>query len=46
MISRIIDLCARNRFLVFTGVLLLTFADIWSLHHVPLDALLTSRMFK
>jgi Cu/Ag efflux pump CusA len=39
MISRIIDLCARNRFLVFTGVLLLTFADIWSLHHVPLDAL-------
>jgi Cu(I)/Ag(I) efflux system membrane protein CusA/SilA len=39
MIPRIIDLCARNRFLVFTGVLLLTVAGIWSLRHVPLDAL-------
>jgi Cu/Ag efflux pump CusA len=39
MLSRIIDLCARNRFLVFTGVLLLTLAGIWSLRHVPLDAL-------
>ena len=39
MLSRIIDLCGRNRFLVFTGVLLLTLAGIWSLKHVPLDAL-------
>ena len=39
MISRIIELCARNRFLVLTGVLLLTVAGIWSLQHVPLDAL-------
>ena len=39
MLSKIIDLCARNRFLVFTGVLLLTLAGIWSLRHVPLDAL-------
>src|SRR5882762_1299252 len=39
MLSRIIDLCARNRFLVFTTVLLLTLAGIWSLQHVPLDAL-------
>lgn len=39
MISRIIDVCARNRFLVFTGVLLLTLAGIWSLKQVPLDAL-------
>src|ERR1039457_6845141 len=39
MLSRIIDLCARNRFLVFLGVLLLTLAGIWSLQHVPLDAL-------
>ena len=39
MLSRIIDLCARNRFLVFTGVLMLTLAGIWSLRHVPLDAL-------
>ena len=39
MISRIIELCARNRFLVFASVLLLTAAGIWSLKHVPLDAL-------
>jgi len=39
MISRVIEVCARNRFLVFTTVLLLTFAGIWSLQHVPLDAL-------
>jgi Cu(I)/Ag(I) efflux system membrane protein CusA/SilA len=39
MLSKIIDLCARNRFLVFACVLLLTLAGIWSLRHVPLDAL-------
>ncbi len=39
MLSRIIESCARNRFLVFTGVLLLTVAGIWSMKHVPLDAL-------
>src|SRR6185437_3912962 len=39
MISRIIEACANNRFLVFTVVLLLTLAGIWSLYHVPLDAL-------
>src|SRR5438874_5262884 len=39
MISRIIEWCAHNRFLVFTGVLLLTLAGIWSLGHIPLDAL-------
>jgi len=39
VISRIIEWCARNRFLVFTGVLLLTLAGIWSLGHIPLDAL-------
>ena len=39
MIARIIAWCARNRFLVFTGALLLVLAGIWSLHHVPLDAL-------
>ncbi len=27
------------RFLVFTGVLLLTLTGIWSMSHVPLDAL-------
>jgi copper/silver efflux system protein len=39
MLSRIIEACGRNRFLVFTTVLLLTLAGIWSLQHVPLDAL-------
>lgn len=39
MLSKIIDLCVRNRFLVFTCVLLLTLTGIWSLKHVPLDAL-------
>jgi copper/silver efflux system protein len=39
MLSRIIDVCARNRLLVFTAVLLVTLAGIWSLQHVPLDAL-------
>ena len=39
MIGQIIEWCARNRFLVFTGVLLLTLAGIWSLGRVPLDAL-------
>jgi copper/silver efflux system protein len=39
MLSRIIETCARNRFLVFTAVLLLILAGIWSLQHIPLDAL-------
>jgi Cu(I)/Ag(I) efflux system membrane protein CusA/SilA len=39
MIPRIIDWCADNRFLVFTGTLLLLLAGIWSLTNTPLDAL-------
>src|SRR5437588_2095810 len=39
MISRVIEWCAHNRFLVFTGVALLTLAGIWSMGHIPLDAL-------
>ncbi len=39
MISRVIDVCVRNRFLVFTVVLLFTLAGIYSLRRVPLDAL-------
>ena len=39
MISRVIDWCANNRFLVFTGTLLLLLAGIWSLRNIPLDAL-------
>src|SRR5437773_4703375 len=39
MIPRVIEWCARNRFLVFIGVLFLVLAGIWSLQRVPLDAL-------
>ena len=39
MISRVIDWCVRNRFLVFTGTVLLVLAGIWSLRNTPLDAL-------
>jgi copper/silver efflux system protein len=39
MLARIIEICARNRFLVFTSALFLTLAGAWSLEHVPLDAL-------
>ena len=39
MISRWIDWCAQNRFLVFTATLLLVLAGIWSLRQIPLDAL-------
>ncbi len=39
MISRIIEWCEQNRFLVITGAVLLTLAGAWSLQHVPLDAL-------
>jgi Cu(I)/Ag(I) efflux system membrane protein CusA/SilA len=39
VLSKIIEICARNRFLVFAAVLMLTVAGIWSLPHMPLDAL-------
>jgi len=39
LINRTIEWCARNRFLVFTGVLLLVMAGIWAMGHIPLDAL-------
>jgi Cu(I)/Ag(I) efflux system membrane protein CusA/SilA len=39
MISRIIEWCSRNPFIVFTAAILLTVAGFWSLKHVPLDAL-------
>src|SRR2546427_4393101 len=39
VITRWIDWCARNRFLVFTGTSLLVLAGIWSLRRIPLDAL-------
>jgi Cu(I)/Ag(I) efflux system membrane protein CusA/SilA len=39
MISRIIEWCERNRFLVFTGAILLTIGGAWCMRRVPLDAL-------
>jgi Cu(I)/Ag(I) efflux system membrane protein CusA/SilA len=39
MISRIIEWCEQNRFLVLTGVAFLVLAGGWSLRHMPLDAL-------
>jgi Cu(I)/Ag(I) efflux system membrane protein CusA/SilA len=39
LISRVIEWCAHNRFLVFTGVALLVMTGTWSLGHIPLDAL-------
>jgi copper/silver efflux system protein len=39
MISRVIEWCAHNRFLVFAGVLGLVLAGIWAMGQVPLDAL-------
>jgi len=39
VISRWIDWCAQNRFLVFMGTLLLVLSGIWALRQIPLDAL-------
>src|SRR4030088_1690219 len=39
VISRWIDWCAQNRFLVFMGTVLLVLTGIWSLRRIPLDAL-------
>src|SRR5262245_10597458 len=38
MIERIIDWCASNRFLVFTGTVVLTVWGIWAMTKTPLDA--------
>ena len=38
MIERIIDWCTTNRFLVFTGAVVLTLWGIWAMARTPLDA--------
>jgi Cu(I)/Ag(I) efflux system membrane protein CusA/SilA len=38
MIARVIDWCAGNRFLVFTGTIVLTLCGIWAMTATPLDA--------
>ena len=37
MIARIIDWCAANRFLVFTGTLVLTLWGMWAMTATALD---------
>jgi copper/silver efflux system protein len=39
VISRWMDWCARNRFLVFAATLMLVIAGIWAVRNIPLDAL-------
>src|SRR5438309_9853244 len=38
MIHNVIDSCATNRFLVFTGTVVLTVWGIWAMTNTPLDA--------
>jgi Cu(I)/Ag(I) efflux system membrane protein CusA/SilA len=38
MIERVIDWCAGNRFLVFTGTLVLAFWGVWAMRATPVDA--------
>jgi len=38
MIEKIIEICAKNRFLVFTVVLLVMLGGVYSIQHIPLDA--------
>ena len=38
MIGRIIEWCANNRFLVFTGTVVVTLWGIWAMASTPLDA--------
>jgi Cu(I)/Ag(I) efflux system membrane protein CusA/SilA len=39
MVAKIIELCARNRFLVLLGVAIAAVGSIWSIRHVDLDAI-------
>jgi Cu(I)/Ag(I) efflux system membrane protein CusA/SilA len=38
MIERIVDWCARNRFLVFTGTVMFTVWGVWTMRAIPVDA--------
>ena len=38
MIHRVLDWCASNRFLVFTGTIVLTLWGVWAMTRTPLDA--------
>ena len=39
MINRVIRWCTENLFLVFTGTAIALGAGLWSMSHIPLDAL-------
>lgn len=39
MIEKIIEICAKNRFLVFTVVLLLMLGGVYAMKNIPLDAI-------
>ncbi|HIE64753.1 MAG: CusA/CzcA family heavy metal efflux RND transporter [Nitrospira sp.] len=39
MIERIIESCARNRFMVFLSIFFLSAWGVWSLQRIPLDAI-------
>src|SRR5690349_24903851 len=39
MVERIIEFCARNRFLVLFGVAFALSVAVWSIRHVKLDAI-------
>ncbi len=39
MIEKIIEICARNRFLVFTVVFLLMLGGVYAMKNIPLDAI-------
>ncbi len=39
MLAKIIELSARNKFLVFLGVAFLTAWGVWAVYHTPLDAI-------
>jgi copper/silver efflux system protein len=38
MIERIVEWCTRNRFLVFTGTVMLTVWGVWAMRSIPVDA--------
>ncbi|MGH9238135.1 MAG: efflux RND transporter permease subunit [Vicinamibacterales bacterium] len=38
MIERLVEWCARNRFLVVTGTVMLTLWGIWTMRSIPVDA--------
>lgn len=38
MIERIVEWCARNRFLVFTGTVMITIWGVWTMRSIPVDA--------